>query len=171
MTFNSVKHETIASFIENTLQKINSIQKDPEIYVYDYFEEIKRHVDMRRENLKLEIDDYSDELIQQINKIQSECRETAKQIKFVNSEIEELNEMLDEMNKYLDQPSNCIPVINLKEKIDSKLDHFKMNLTNQREYGFKFNDYEIENIFGNFFSDIKVTFFGFIYKIIIKNNF
>ena len=159
MSLKSVEHETLASFIEKTHQKINEIQKDPEIYVYDYFEEIKRQVDMRRENLKLEIDDFSDELIQQINKIQSECREIAKQINFVNSEIEELNEMLNEMNKYLDQSVKYSFVINLKEKIDSKLDHFKMNLTKQRQYWFKVNDSEIENIFGSFFSDIKVILF------------
>lgn len=157
MTSKSLEQETIALFIDETFRKINVIKKDPEIYVYDYFEEIKRQVDMRRENLKLEIDEYSDEMIQKINRIQSECRDRVKQINF-NREIKELNDMLDELNKNLDQSIKLNSMIDLREKIGTKLDHFRMNLTNQKEYRFKVSDSKVENIFGCFFSDIKVIF-------------
>jgi len=39
--------------------KIDQLEKDPESYIYDRFEDIKRQVDLRREDLKFKIDTYS----------------------------------------------------------------------------------------------------------------
>ncbi len=46
--------------------KIDTLEKNSEGYIYDYFEDIKRQVDIRREDLKMKIDKYSDEVIQSI---------------------------------------------------------------------------------------------------------
>jgi hypothetical protein len=48
-------HESVA--------EIETLKKNSEGYIYDYFEEIKRQVDIRREDLKMKIDKYSDEVI------------------------------------------------------------------------------------------------------------
>ena len=154
--FSSQEHESIASHIEKNLHEIGLIQADPDSYVYDYFEEIKRQVDLRRENLKQEIDEYSEKLIGQINKTQAECRELAQKVNVINSQIEELK---DEMNKFLDELPCYHSAIDLKATFDSKIDHFKMSLTEQKEFYFKCNDSSIEDIFGCFSFDMKVAFY------------
>jgi hypothetical protein len=36
--------------------KIEALEKDHETYIYEYFEEIKRQVDLRREEIKTKVD-------------------------------------------------------------------------------------------------------------------
>jgi hypothetical protein len=45
------------------IQMIENLDKDPENFIFEYFEELKRKVDLRRETLKLELDNCSDEII------------------------------------------------------------------------------------------------------------
>ena len=45
------------------IQMIENLEKNPENLIYEYFEELKRQVDLRRETLKLELDNCSDEII------------------------------------------------------------------------------------------------------------
>jgi hypothetical protein len=46
----------------NTLT-LEALQKDPESYIYDYFGEIKRQVDLRREELELKVESNVEEMI------------------------------------------------------------------------------------------------------------
>ena len=46
-----------------TVVKLDSLCKDPQSYIYEYFHEIKRQVDLRREELKQQIDQFSDEVL------------------------------------------------------------------------------------------------------------
>ena len=46
--------------------EIGLLEKNAENYVYDYFEDIKRQVDIRREDLKFKIDTYSDQIIKSV---------------------------------------------------------------------------------------------------------
>ena len=48
---------------EVNLDKIDQLTKDSENFTYEYFEEIKRQVDHRKEILKVKIDEYSDDII------------------------------------------------------------------------------------------------------------
>lgn len=54
----------------DNMAKIEALENNGENYIKDYFEDIKREVDLRREDLKLKIDDYSDSIIQSKNKKQ-----------------------------------------------------------------------------------------------------
>ena len=47
--------------------------KKSKIYFNEYFEELKRQVDLRREELKLKLDNYSDEIIQSIESTKDNC--------------------------------------------------------------------------------------------------
>jgi hypothetical protein len=40
-----------------SIQKIEILEKDPDNYIFEYFEEFKRQVDIRREELKLKLDE------------------------------------------------------------------------------------------------------------------
>jgi hypothetical protein len=44
------------------------LEKEPENYIFEYFEDLKRQVDLRREELKLKLDNCSDEIIQTIER-------------------------------------------------------------------------------------------------------
>ena len=46
--------------------EIGLLEKNAENYVYDYFENIKRQVDIRREDLKFKIDTYLDQIIKSV---------------------------------------------------------------------------------------------------------
>jgi hypothetical protein len=56
---NKVLNETT-----NNISTLEALQKDPGSYIYDYFGEIIRQVDLRREELKSKANRYSDEMIQ-----------------------------------------------------------------------------------------------------------
>ena len=43
------------------VDKIESLMRNSESYVYEYFEDIKRQVDIRRKDLKGKIDKYTEE--------------------------------------------------------------------------------------------------------------
>ena len=48
------------------ISKLEALETDPDYFIYEYFQEIKRNVDWRREELKLRIDICSEEIIQSI---------------------------------------------------------------------------------------------------------
>jgi hypothetical protein len=63
--------------------KIEQIETNPESYIYDYFEDIKNQVDLRREDLKFKIDTYSDDIIKSIETTQTNCMKMSKENEFV----------------------------------------------------------------------------------------
>ena len=66
--------------VEELIWKLRDLKKYPEGFLYDYFEKVKRDVDLRREILKQEIDTYSDLVIKQIEDAHTECKILSAQI-------------------------------------------------------------------------------------------
>ena len=58
-----------AEINKSTLKMIEEFETNAEVYIYEYFEDIKIQVDLRREVLKQKIDDHSDEIIKSENQI------------------------------------------------------------------------------------------------------
>jgi hypothetical protein len=56
-------YQKIIQDLNNNFKETEAIQKDPENYISDYFGELTRQVDLRRETLIEDIHKYSDELI------------------------------------------------------------------------------------------------------------
>lgn len=112
-----------------TLQKMS--KRDPQNLVYKYYEDIRCEVDLRREKLKFEIDEYSDELtealktnqtgtaendlngiiqkykaygkylIQSITSTQKECKETLKKMNQRGLKVDDTAET--DLKKVIDQ--------------------------------------------------------------------
>ena len=84
---------------QENVTKIESLERNAESYIYEYFEDIKRKVDLRREDLKMKIDTCSDELIKSIESNQLNCFKLSKEVDLLTSDIEkfkqELNELVD----------------------------------------------------------------------------
>ena len=71
---------------ENVL-KVEELQKNGEMYNYDYFENIKRQVDIRRENLNLKIDNVSDEIIKSVELYQTSYIKLSKEVNKITENI------------------------------------------------------------------------------------
>ena len=67
---------------------IETLDKNAELYIYGYFEDIKRKVDLRREDLIERIHIYSDEIIKSIEDTQSECFKMSKEVNKLTVEVE-----------------------------------------------------------------------------------
>jgi len=70
----------------NNKSTLEALQKDPGSYIYDYFGEIIRQVDLRREELKSKVNSYSDEMVQSI--------EITKGVNTLNTKIDNQKKVL-----------------------------------------------------------------------------
>jgi len=143
---------------QKDVDEIESIDKDPENYIYEYFEDIKRQVDLRREDLKERIDTYSAETIESINNAQKNCQKLAKEVNKLSKDFEDSKKKLNEQIKQFDtfkiseQKFQEIKgnVSGLKSKFKQMLTTFKNSLIDDTEYAFWFEDVQISNVFGKF---------------------
>ena len=142
----------------NDAEKIFCIQKDPALFIYEYFEDLKRQTDLRREQLKLQIDTYSDEMITEINGIQDNCCKMSNEINEINMQIDCLKAELDALVARFDSfefddekyENILIETVALKPKIDDYLENYKNSLTGNKKYCFKFNNSDdLRKIYGS----------------------
>ena len=139
--------------------KIETLEKNSEGYIYEYFEDIKRQVDIRREDLKMKIDKYSDEVIQSIEGTQLNYITISKQVNQISTNIEQSKKDLDDYVKRFD-------TFDIDEKkfeaikqgvvcVDGKFDKIILDYNNaligNKEYSFRFNEIHIADIFGRYF--------------------
>ena len=143
------------------VNKIDLVSKDPENFIYEYFEEIKQKVDVQREELKLKIDDYSNEIIGQIDQTKTDCIKMAKEINQITTDIENLRTDLNNLvqrfdsfefndEKYEDINSR---VDILQPKFEDILDEYKYLLLGGKDYEFRAKDKSMENVFGTFMNN------------------
>ncbi len=81
------------------IEEIETLEKDPENYIFDYFEELKRQVDLRREILKLKLDECSDEIIQSIECTKKNCI-NLKLSSEIKKSKEDLNKLTDRFDTF-----------------------------------------------------------------------
>lgn len=134
------------------LRKIKDL--NPDNYVYEYFEEIKRQVDIRREDLKLKIDVYSNELINEITQTQHTYRDKARANEDISSKLaaskEDLDKLIAELAVHECSTEGCKDNIALQASdIINDYDEMLFDNTN---YKFEFKNLTMESIFGSFTS-------------------
>ena len=126
-------YNKIIQNLNNNLKEIEAIRKDPKNYIGEYFGELTRQVDLRRETLIEDIHKYSDELIQKIEKLKQDCvaksKEAIKTLEVMMSEnkSEELNDLMG-------------PV----------LKRFKFEQQGKKYYKLVINEIRLEDVFGTF---------------------
>ena len=107
-----------------------SLKNDPETFLYNYFAMIINEVDLRRETLKQDIDNYSDSIIEEIERTRADCYKIGEQIDQISSD---LNISASEI-----------------ETFNEKLNKIKHLLLNNKVYSFQSDtDFNKDN-FGNF---------------------
>jgi len=87
---------------EENMPDMETLEKNAELYIYGYFEDIKRKVDLRREDLIQRIHNYSDEIIKSIESTQCECLKMPKEVNQLIVEVEKskknLNKLINNFN-------------------------------------------------------------------------
>ena len=94
--------KTVINKARDRVAEIETLEKNSEGYIYEYFEDIKRKVDIRREDLKIKIDKYSDEVIQSIESIQLNYIKISKQANQISTGIDQSKKELDDYVKRFD---------------------------------------------------------------------
>ena len=137
-------------------KEVDLIRNDPQNYIYNYFSDLRIQVELRREEMKNKIDDYSNEIIESIDKFEKECRETSQKIDELTRELEvskqTLNKLIQEFDSFdiNDKKSSDITykANELKPKLHSQLHKLKQNLLNNKSYIFKMTELSVDKIFG-----------------------
>ena len=139
--------------------KIETLEKNSECYIYDYFEDIKRQVDIRREDLKMKIDKYSDQVIQSIEGTQVNYIKISKQVNQISTNIEQSKKELDDYVKRFDTLDindskfeaikQGVAVMN--GKFDKIILDYNNALIGNKKYSFQFYEIPIADIFGCFY--------------------
>jgi len=156
---------------QSSLARIEVLDKDPESFIYEYFEDIKRKVDSRREDLKLRIDNSSDDIIQSIEKTKASCVELSKTVDKLTAEIEkskqELNKLVERFDTFeIDDKSDIKnSVLLITKRLTRIVGIHKASLIGNEEYSFELERIQIVDIFGCFKATEKV-----ILKLIYFNN-
>jgi len=145
--------------IENakeTVLKVEELKKNEEMYIYNFFEDIKRQVDIRREDLKFKIDNYSDEIIKSVELNQTNCIKLSKEVNQITENIEKSKKEFDMLtsrfdtlefnDKNFEDFKASIEVVN--QKFQKMLNGYKNFLVGNKKYTFEFNELPIEEIFG-----------------------
>ena len=151
--------KTVINKAHERVAKIETLEKNSEVFIYEYFGDIKRQVDIRREDLKMKIDKYSDEVIQSIELYQSNYIKISKQVNQISTSIEQSKKDLDIYVKRFDtfdindKKFEAIKqgVVGVNWKFDKIILEYNNALIGNKEYSFRFNEIPIADIFGRFY--------------------
>ena len=133
------------------VDKIESLRKNSEIYIYEYFEDIKRQVDIRRENLKNQTDEYSAEVIESIEKSQLNYIQLSKEANVITANIyKSKRELADFIKQFDTLDINENTFNNIKRSVSILNNNFKdiiseyqKSLLGHNEHCFKFEETKI----------------------------
>jgi len=144
--------------LNKNMKEMEAIRNDPEDYIHEYFGELTRQVDLRRETLIEDIHKYSDEIIQNIEKLKQECLAKSKEatkikdLATIKAKMNELNSMFDSLE---------IDDIKLEEIMSKKkskvlndlmgpiLMQYKSELQGKKHYKFLTNEIKLDKFFGS----------------------
>jgi len=145
--------------------KIGLLENNAENYIYDYFEDVKRQVDIRREDLKFKIDKYSDEIIKSVEMDQMNLIKLSKEANKLTTNIEksrkDLNELISRFDtlEFNDEKFKDIKesVVVVNQEFHKILAEYQDSLIGNKKYTFEFKESPIVDIFGRVF-DVQVNF-------------
>lgn len=158
-----------------SVAKVRLLEKNSEGYINEYFEDIKRQVFLRTEDLKIKIDQYSDNIIKTVDKTQENCIKLSKEENQITMNIAKSKTELDKLIEQFDSlETNAMEfkevtksVASLNQEFYQIIDEYNNLLIGNKKYLFQFNELSIDAIFGRL-SDSEVRFY-IIEKIYIKS--
>jgi len=153
------EYKKIIQDLNENLSEIETIQKDPENYLSEYFGELTRQVDLRRVTVIRDIHKYSDELIQKIEKLKQDCVEKSKEATKITQVLETIKPKMNDLNSMF----HSLEIDDIKhEEIMSKkkskdlgdlmgpfLKKYKLELQGQKYHKFITEEIKLEDVFGS----------------------
>ena len=141
------KYEKIFESFKTEIENLETVLNDPDNVIYEQINELKRQVDLNREDLKSHIDALADNLIQQLESYGNQFRaeyKTNVDMKHYNSLVETSKKQLNEYEKYLNLLSSKA------EERDKK--------SRQSENFIKHLHFKIVELRQNLFSNKSITY-------------
>ena len=142
--------------VKDNLLKVELLEQNADYYIYEYFEDIKRQVDIRREDLKFKIDNYSYDIIESVETNKKTLIDLSKDVNKITENInksrKDLNELIAQFEtletdeKKFEDIKASVAVVN--QEFHKILAEYQDNLLDDRSYTFEFEESRIENIFG-----------------------
>ena len=136
--------------VKSLTKKFDFVQKNAETYINEYFQSAIRDVDLRREQLKAKIDDYSDVLIESLKTKQLDCVNVSKETNEITEKIAELNEFIKEIETLLDYKEFDVienKFSEFKKEFENNLAKYK-NILTENQLSFNFHEIPIQDVFG-----------------------
>jgi len=151
-------YKKILENLNKDLKEFETIHNDPCSYIYEYFSEITRQVDLRKEIVIKDIHDYSDALLQTIDELKEDCLEKLKTKTNVEKNTEEiknqiscLNIMFDSLeidDKKLKEIMSKKECSKVQKIIEPLLDRYKFELQGNKHHKLAINSINYDNVFG-----------------------
>ena len=167
---NQLFHECSCKLQEalREVEKIDFITKDPSIYINQYFDELKDQINVRRGDLIADINDYSNQLIQENQSNRSQCLQISAKtealaiiIDFLKEEIFDLKKQFETFDKSVAQmrfEETKFEVNCLKKRLSKTLKDYKESLLLNKEHSFVCFYQPIEDIVGKMFDKNQVNY-------------
>jgi hypothetical protein len=139
--------------------KIELLAKDPDLFINERLNLLKMNINRRRQDLKKEIDKYTDELIESVEQnrlcciqLSNENYQMEKRIDNSRLELEKLRKQLDQFKinsvediRFMEITKNAV---DLENKLSQMLAEFKNSLLLNKDYLFVFFDRHLEDVLG-----------------------
>ena len=142
-----------------SLAQIETLEKNAEGYIHEYFGNIKRQVEIRKEMLKAEIDGYSGGLIRSLDRAQDEFIKLSKEENELSTKIKAFKKQLDAIREnfdMLESDDKKFKVIKqdlevLKKDLTQTVYSYNDHLIENKKYDFIFEQKPISSVFGRLF--------------------
>jgi len=169
----------IAKALEQ-VESIESITEDPTYYINQHFDLNIKQISWRRINLKTEIDQYCDKLIEENESNRENCLQLSNETNQIRKKINETKEELHLLKKRFDafDPNitklSCeLSQINanyLMEKFCLMHEEYNKSLLQYKDFIFIFCDRPIKDIVGKLVDKKQVNEFSFFPYLLFKIN-
>ncbi len=147
-------YKKIIQGLNNKLKAAESILQDPDNYIYEYFNELIRQVDLRRESLFEQVQQSSSKLIEEIEKLKADCMSKSKKATKTIETIDSIKAKLDHLHSMfgsiemddlkLEQILSKKRSKEVSELLEPVLEKYKLELQGNKEYTLTKSEIKIE---------------------------
>ena len=141
------KFKNILDNLKTEIHNLEDVLNDPDSFIYKEISELKRKVDLDRENLKSEIDRLSNGLIQQLESFDNRFKTEYK----TNVDFGHYNTLIELSRKQLEEFENCLNLFSSRYKE-------KMKKSKQSEKVIKILQPEIAELKKQLFSNLSLSY-------------
>jgi len=141
-------YNKIIQDLNKNLREIEAIRKDPDNYISEYFGELTRQVDLRRETLIEDIHKYSDELIQKIEKLKLDCVAKSKEASKITDELDMIKTKINGLNSTFDSLEvDDIRIEEINDLVEPALKRYKFELQGKKYYKLSKKETKLKDVF------------------------